>query len=116
MTVKRIVPNIPTEKVDRAAAFYSDILGLNLAMDLGWIQTCSCDGNASPQVSIATEGGSGTAVHDLSIEIDNMDEVLSLLADSCMPIEYEPVTEPWGVQRFYVRDPFNRLNNILEHE
>ena len=31
-------------------------------------------------------------------------------------IEYGPVTEPWGVTRFYVRDPFGRLINVLEHQ
>jgi hypothetical protein len=27
-----------------------------------------------------------------------------------------PATEPWGVRRFYVRDPFGKLINILQHE
>jgi all-trans-8'-apo-beta-carotenal 15,15'-oxygenase len=31
-------------------------------------------------------------------------------------IEYGPTREPWGVRRFYVRDPFGRLLNILAHE
>src|SRR5262249_34710801 len=26
-----------------------------------------------------------------------------------------PVTEEWGVRRFYVRDPFGNLLNILSH-
>jgi catechol 2,3-dioxygenase-like lactoylglutathione lyase family enzyme len=30
-------------------------------------------------------------------------------------IECGPVTEPWGVTRFYVRDPFGHLINILGH-
>jgi hypothetical protein len=30
-------------------------------------------------------------------------------------IEYRPVTEPCGVIRFCVRDPFGRLVNVLEH-
>jgi catechol 2,3-dioxygenase-like lactoylglutathione lyase family enzyme len=30
-------------------------------------------------------------------------------------IEYGPANEPWGVRRFYVRDPFGRLVNILSH-
>lgn len=33
-----------------------------------------------------------------------------------IPIEYGPATEPWGVRRFYVRDPFGKLINILQHE
>ena len=28
-------------------------------------------------------------------------------------IEYGPVDEPWRVRRFYVRDPFDKLVNIL---
>ena len=31
-------------------------------------------------------------------------------------VEYGPVTEPWGVRRFYVRDAFGRLHNILSHD
>jgi hypothetical protein len=32
-----------------------------------------------------------------------------------VPIEYGPAEEPWGVRRFFVRDPFGKLINILEH-
>lgn len=115
MTVKRIVANISADNIEEAATFYSGILGLNLVMDLGWIQTFSVEGETAPQISIATEGGSGTVVPDISIEIDNFDEVLNLISDAAIPIEYGPIIEPWGVRRFYVRDPFNRLINILEH-
>jgi hypothetical protein len=33
-----------------------------------------------------------------------------------IPIEYGPTSEPWGVRRFFVRDPFGKLINILVHE
>jgi catechol 2,3-dioxygenase-like lactoylglutathione lyase family enzyme len=75
MAVKRIVANIATDQVEDAKAFYADILGLNLVMDLGWILTFAAGEAAAPQISIATEGGSGTPVPDLSIEVDNLDEV-----------------------------------------
>ncbi len=32
-----------------------------------------------------------------------------------IPIEYEPAEKPWGVRRFFVRDPFDKLVNILSH-
>lgn len=115
MAVKRIVANIAAQNIEQAATFYSGILGLNLAMDLGWIQTFSSDNRTTPQVSIAMEGGSGAAVPDLSIEIDNLDEVINLLSEAGMAIVYGPTTEPWGVRRLFVRDPFNRLVNLLEH-
>ncbi|GHC21510.1 hypothetical protein [Aidingimonas halophila] len=38
------------------------------------------------------------------------------LQEANVAIEYGPVSEPWGVRRFYVRDPFGRLINLLQHE
>lgn len=116
MTVKRIVPNIPASGIDAARAFYGDLLGLELVMDLGWIATFAADAAAAPQISIATEGGSGTPVPDFSIEVDNLDEVWRSAKQAGLQIEYGLVSEPWGVRRFFVRDPFGRLVNILSHE
>jgi catechol 2,3-dioxygenase-like lactoylglutathione lyase family enzyme len=62
-----------------------------------------------------TEGGSGTPVPDISIEVDNLSDVLRKMQAVGFKIEYGPVTEPWGVMRFYVRDPFGRLVNVMEH-
>jgi catechol 2,3-dioxygenase-like lactoylglutathione lyase family enzyme len=116
MAVKRIVANIATDHVEDAKAFYTDILGLNLVMDHGWILTFAAREAAAPQISIATEGGSGTPVPDLSIEVDNLGEVHQRVLAAGSSIEYGPTSEPWGVRRFYVRDPFGRLLNILAHE
>jgi catechol 2,3-dioxygenase-like lactoylglutathione lyase family enzyme len=114
--VKRIVSNIETKNLENAQAFYKDILGLEIVMDLGWIQTFSTDAQMSVQVSIASEGGSGTPVPDLSIEVDDLDAVLSRVKKANIKIEYGPALEPWGVRRFYVRDPFGKLINLLQHE
>jgi len=116
MAVKRIVANIETSSPTDATAFYGDILGMEMAMDHGWIVTFASDAGARAQVSFASEGGSGTPVPDLSIEVDNLDEVLDRIAKAGIAIEYGPASEPWGVRRFYVRDPFGRLLNILSHE
>ena len=116
MKVKRIVANIATTDVGKAKAFYGDVLGLDLAMNLGWIATFASSEEMEPQVSFATEGGSGTAVPDMSIEVDDLEEALRRIRAAKVPIEYGPNSEPWGVRRFYVRDPFGRLVNILVHE
>jgi catechol 2,3-dioxygenase-like lactoylglutathione lyase family enzyme len=117
MKVKRIVPNVAAPRPAAAGAFYRDILGLDLVMDQGWIMTFAADGSASrPQISIASEGGSGTTVPDLSIEVDDVYEALRRVAAAGLAVEYGPTREPWGVTRFYVRDPFGRLVNILAHD
>ncbi len=38
MKAKRIVPNTETADLSNAAAFYREILGLDLIMDHGWFQ------------------------------------------------------------------------------
>jgi catechol 2,3-dioxygenase-like lactoylglutathione lyase family enzyme len=46
--VKRIVVNVQTADIAAAAAFYRDVLGLELLMDLGWIATYGTDEDDSP--------------------------------------------------------------------
>ena len=115
MAVRRIVANLAAERLDAARTFYGDALGMSIVMDLGWIMTFAAGGSMAPQISVATEGGSGTAVPDLSIEVDDLLDVHRRMQEAGFEIEYGPVTEPWDVTRFYVRDPFGRLVNILAH-
>lgn len=115
MKVKRIVANINTPDIAAARRFYHDVLGLDLLMDHGWIVTYGSTDEMSIQVSFASEGGSGTATPDLSIEVDDVDAALERMTQAGFPAVYGPADEPWGVRRFYVRDPFGRLINILAH-
>ena len=64
MLVKRIMAIIAAEDIAAARRFYQDLLGLDLLMDLGWIATYGSSQKMSVQVSIASEGGSGTPVPD----------------------------------------------------
>ena len=116
MKVKRIIANFPAPEPSVADDFYQGILGLDLAMDHGWIRTYAGAARMTVQVSFASQGGSDTPVPDLSIEVDDLDEALSRVRKAGIPVEYGPAIEPWGVRRFYVRDPFGRLINILQHE
>ena len=117
MGVKRIVANVRAADSAAAQAFYGAILDMDVVMDLGWIVTLAGSGgcNPAPQLSFMTEGGSGTPVPDLSIEVDDLYEVLRRLAAAGLVPEYGPADEPWGVRRFFIRDPFGRLVNILVH-
>lgn len=115
MKVKRIMANIVTDEVAKAKRFYGDILGLDVLMDHGWLVTYGSDAKMSVQVSVATEGGSGTPVPDLSIEVDDIEEALARMKKAKVRIEYGPADEPWQVRRFFVRDPFGKLVNILMH-
>lgn len=115
MGVKRIVANIAAANVMDARKFYEDILGLNELMNHGWIVTYGTNTKMDVQISFASEGGSGTIVPDLSIEVDDATAIYTAMKNAGFRIEYELTNEPWGVRRFYVRDPFGKLINILSH-
>ncbi|MER9442528.1 VOC family protein [Mesorhizobium sp. M0340] len=115
MKVRRIVANIDTQDIAAAKPFYQDVLGLDLKMDMGWIATYGSQETMSVQVSFMAEGGSGTPVPDISIEVDDVDAALESMRTAGFAIEYGPADESWGVRRFFVRDPFGRLVNILSH-
>jgi catechol 2,3-dioxygenase-like lactoylglutathione lyase family enzyme len=116
MTVRRIVANVATANPREAQAFYGDLLGLEIVMDHGWIVTFAGDEAATrPQLSFASEGGSGAPVPDLSIEVDDVDAVHARAQAAGLEIAYAITDEPWGVRRFFLRDPFGRLVNILAH-
>jgi len=115
MKVNRIVANINTKDIAAAERFYHDVLGLDLLMDHGWIRTYGSNEEMSIQISIASQGGADTITPDLSIEVDDVDTAFERMKNAGFSIEYGPVDEPWGVRRFYVRDPFGKLVNILAH-
>jgi len=115
MAVKRIVTNIAASDMAAAKTFYGDVLGMKVVMDHGWIMTFATPAATTPQISIAAEGGSGTPVPDISIEVDDLEDVYQRMTERGFAVEYGPADEPWGVRRFYARDPFGRLVNILSH-
>jgi len=115
MKVKRIVANIETEKFEAVKVFYGDLLGLEVLMDMGWILTMGTNDHGPMQMTFASEGGSNTPVPKFSIEVDDLDAALTRFLDAGIEPEYGPVDEPWGIRRFFVRDPLNQLVNISVH-
>jgi len=115
MTVRRIVANLAAADPAAARAFYEGLLDLKVAMDHGWIVTLAADAATRPQLSIASEGGAGTPVPQLSIEVDDVDRIYRRARSAGLEITYEITDEPWGVRRFFVRDPLGNIVNILAH-
>jgi lactoylglutathione lyase len=57
MTVQRVVANIAAPDPAKASAFYGDILGLDVLMDMAWIRTYGNETKMSVQVSFMSESG-----------------------------------------------------------
>lgn len=91
MTVKRIVPNIITDQTETAKAFYHDILGMTIVMDMGGIVTFAADNNITPQISFASEGGSGTPCQISPLKLTIW---LKLINGFRMPVSLSSVVQP----------------------
>lgn len=115
MAVRRIVPNLSCANPQELAAFYTALLGLDLVMDHGWISSMQTENQGPVQLSLAREGGSGAPVPCLSIEVDDLDRIYADALRLDVPVVYGPADEPWGVRRFFFRDPAGNLINILSH-
>jgi predicted enzyme related to lactoylglutathione lyase len=96
MKVKRIVANVTANKIGDAKRFYQKVLGLDELMDLGWIATYGSNTKSLVQISFMKEGGSGTAVPDISIEVDDVDDAYKRMKEEKFKIEYHITDEPWG--------------------
>ncbi len=115
MTIRRVVPNIESGKIDESKAFYGDFLGFNLAMDMGWIVTFAAPGNPTAQISVLRADATAPVHPDISIEVDNVDALYAQAQEQEIEIIYPLTDEPWGVRRFFIRDPTGKIINVLGH-
>jgi catechol 2,3-dioxygenase-like lactoylglutathione lyase family enzyme len=115
MTVKRIVPDLPMTDVAASRAFYEGVLGLEVAMDLGWIATFAAPDTPRVQISVMARDASASEQPDVSIEVDDVDAVHAAAVRLGHEVVYPLTNEPWGVRRFFVRDPGGSVLNVLSH-
>ncbi len=115
MSVKRIVPNIESESPKKSVKFYENFLGLKVAMDMGWIITFVAESNPTSQISVISNKDSNHPHPDVSIEVEDVDQMFVKAKEQNIDIVYSITNEPWGVRRFFVKDPNGKIINILSH-
>jgi predicted enzyme related to lactoylglutathione lyase len=109
------VPDFQSADPAAAAPFYAEVLGLELAMDLGWVVTFASPSNPGAQISVLTRDASAPLAPDVSIEVDDVDAAYDAARRLGSEIVHPLTDEPWGVRRFFVRDPTGKVLNILSH-
>jgi predicted enzyme related to lactoylglutathione lyase len=115
MPVRRIVPDLQSDDLAASRAFYEGVLGLEPAMDLGWITTLSVPGAPKIQVSMMAEDQTAPVPPAVSIEVDDVDAAHEAAVRLGHEIVHPLTDEPWGVRRFFVRDPGGAVVNVLSH-
>src|SRR5438094_6113397 len=77
MSAKRIVPNIKSKHLDASRQFYVEVLGLEVAMDMGFIVTLVSPSNPTAQVSLMRDDDSSSILPQISIQVSDIDDVHS---------------------------------------
>jgi predicted enzyme related to lactoylglutathione lyase len=115
MRVRRVVPDFHSPDPGASQGFYAEVLGLEVAMDLGWIVTFVDPDNPAAQISVMRQDASAAVQPDASIEVDDVDAAHAAAQRLGCEIVHPLTDEPWGVRRFFVRDPNGKVLNILSH-
>jgi catechol 2,3-dioxygenase-like lactoylglutathione lyase family enzyme len=114
MTIRRVVPNIQSEDLEASAAFYRE-LGFDEVMNLGWVATMASPSNPTAQVTLVGPDPSG--IHPgMSVEVDDVDAAHATMVAAGAEVVYPLRDEPWGVRRFFVRDPNGTVVNVVSHQ
>lgn len=117
MEIKRIVPDIGSDQIEKSKRFYRDFLGLELAMDMGWVLTFVSSANPTAQITIVKADKPRRPVSNMmiTIEVADVQGAYQKAISMGYKIDYPLTTEKWGVKRFFVKDPNGVTVNLMGH-
>lgn len=113
MAVTRVVPNFAATYPGAGRTFFTDVLGLNVAMEQDFITTYQAPETPAAQINVLNDPSGLNP--DYSVGVDAVEDHHQRALAAGLEIVYPLREEPWGVRRFFVRDPFGRIANIVEH-
>ena len=116
MSIRRIAPNITSDRVDESRKFYTELLGFGVAMDMDWVVTLASPSNPTAQITLVQETGSAEPQPNMTIEIDDVDTVHAKAIGLDLKVVYPLTDEQWGVRRFFVTDPSGVVINAMSHQ
>jgi catechol 2,3-dioxygenase-like lactoylglutathione lyase family enzyme len=115
MAVRRIMPYFESPDFEATRAFYTQVLGLEEgSFGGGYIGF----GSDQAQVLFAPADVE-PALPDMGVDVGSFEAVDAAHAEALQAgheVIYGPVDEPWGVRRFFVRDPQGVVISVLAHE
>ena len=114
MTIRRIVPDLHGDPT-RSRPFYEGVLGLELGMDMGWIVGFHSSANETAQLIVMSHDETAPVAPDVTVENDDVDAAYARAQAGGYEIVHPLTDEPWGVRRFFVRDPNGAVINVMHH-
>jgi uncharacterized glyoxalase superfamily protein PhnB len=90
------------------------VIGLDEGQGLDWILFFGT-GERAVQLSVMKLDIHANLHPDVSIEVDDVDAVHGRAEAAGCEIVYPLTDEPWGLRRFFVRDPNGAVINVTQH-
>ncbi len=115
MSIRRVVPNVASDKPDACRDFYAGLLGFRVAMDLGWIVTFVSPSNPTAQVSVLRKDATAPVVPQITVDVADVDAVHAEAVRRGLELVHPLTDEPWGMRRFFVKDPNGVVLNVASH-
>ncbi|MDP8931593.1 MAG: VOC family protein [Actinomycetota bacterium] len=115
MGIRRAVPDLTSADLARSRNFYSDFLGFTVGMDMGWVVAFVSPDNPTAQVIVMDEDRTADVQPDMTIEVDDVDRLRAQAVELGYEMVHPLTDEPWGVRRFFVRDPDGNVVNVMSH-
>jgi catechol 2,3-dioxygenase-like lactoylglutathione lyase family enzyme len=114
MAVRRIMPYYESADLEATRRFYTGVLGLEEgSFGGGYVGF----GSGPAQVLFAPPG-TEPVLPAMGVDVGSPEAVDAAHAEAVgagHDVIYGPVDEPWGVRRFFVRDPQGVVLSVLAH-
>ena len=119
MAVPRITPYLQSADFEAMKSFYVGVLGLEVAMEepgFDFLGLASPD-NPSAQIVVGAQGVE-PPMPNMGVDVGEptaVDAAHQAAVDAGHEIVYPLTDEPWGIRRFFVRDPSGAVVSVLGH-
>lgn len=109
------MPHVETDDTDESRRLYVDVLGFDVAMEMDGIIMLASPSNETAQITLYDRDRAPRPRPHITIEVDDVDAVHDAVTAARFEVTYSLTDEPWGVRRFFVRDPNGVVVNVMTH-
>jgi catechol 2,3-dioxygenase-like lactoylglutathione lyase family enzyme len=117
--IRRAMPVVVTDDPPGSRGFYEDVLGFIVAMEQPGFLMLRSPSVPTTQVLLTwadPEGMDPRAPRvDMSVEVEDVDAAHADALGRGLEIVYPLTDEPWGIRRFFVREPSGTVVNVASH-
>ena len=115
--IPRIVPYVQSADFEAARSFYVDFLGLEVSMSMPSFLGIVSPDNPKAQI-VVSSAGAEQPMPSFGIDLGSPEAVEAAhkaAGDEGREVVYPLTDEPWGIRRFFVKDPGGAVVSVLAH-